>query len=208
MGPSPFFDQALFPSKEEVRVPCRRGVALRSLGLYEEAGAAYLAALDLNTRQVDAHYNRGISTGIPSEWRRPPGIPSHRYRLGCAALVESAGSTANTRQQTTKGRIEMAVTVHVPTPLRKLTDNQSELQIEAGTVGELVDNLESAHPGMKEKLLDESGEIRRYVNIFVNDEDIRFLDGKGSELKDADSVSIVPAIAGGGAILGGSQDSV
>ena len=61
----------------------------------------------------------------------------------------------------------MAVTVHVPTPLRKLTGNQAELQIEAGTVGELVDNLESAHPGMKEKLLDESGEIRRYVNIFI-----------------------------------------
>ncbi len=97
----------------------------------------------------------------------------------------------------------MAVTVHVPTPLRKLTDNQAELQIEAGTVGELVDNLESAHPGLKEKLLDESGEIRRYVNIFINDEDIRFLDGKGSELKDTDSVSIVPAIAGGGAIPGG-----
>ena len=70
-------------------------------------------------------------------------------------------------------------------------------------LGELVDNLEIAHPGMKEKLLDESGEIRRYVNIFINDEDIRFLDGKGSELKDADSVSIVPAIAGGGVILGG-----
>ena len=70
-GAIAFFDQALFPSKEEVRVPCRRGVALRSLGLYEEAGAAYLVALDLNTRQVDAHYNRGISTGIPSEWRRP-----------------------------------------------------------------------------------------------------------------------------------------
>ena len=97
----------------------------------------------------------------------------------------------------------MAVTVHVPTPLRKLTDNQAELQIEAGTVGELVDNLESAHPGLKEKLLDESGEIRRYVNIFINEEDIRFLDGKGSELEDADSVSIVPAIAGGGAIPGG-----
>ena len=97
----------------------------------------------------------------------------------------------------------MAVTVHVPTPLRKLTDTQAELQIEACTGGELVDTLESAHPGLKEKLLDESGEIRRYVNIFINDEDIRFLDGKGSELKDADSVSSVPAIAGGGVILGG-----
>ena len=92
----------------------------------------------------------------------------------------------------------MAVTVHVPTPLRKLTGNQSEVQAEAATVAELVDNLESAHAGIKEKLLDESGDIRRYVNIYVNDEDIRFLDGKDTSLRDGDSVSIVPAIAGGG----------
>jgi molybdopterin synthase sulfur carrier subunit len=92
----------------------------------------------------------------------------------------------------------MAVTVHIPTPLRKLTGNQSEVQAEAATVAELIDNLESAHPGIKEKLLDESGDIRRYVNIYVNDEDVRFLDGKDTSLKDGDSVSIVPAIAGGG----------
>ena len=88
----------------------------------------------------------------------------------------------------------MAVTVHVPTPLRKLTGNQSEVQAEAATVAELIDNLESAHAGIKEKLLDESGDIRRYVNIYVNDEDVRFLDGKETSLKDGDSVSIVPAI--------------
>jgi molybdopterin synthase sulfur carrier subunit len=92
----------------------------------------------------------------------------------------------------------MAVTVHIPTPLRKLTGNQSEVQAEAATVAELIDNLESAHAGIKEKLLDESGDIRRYVNIYVNDEDVRFLDGKDTSLKDGDSVSIVPAIAGGG----------
>ena len=91
----------------------------------------------------------------------------------------------------------MAVTVHVPTPLRKLTGNQSEVQAEAATVAELVDNLESAHAGIKEKLFDESGDIRRYVNIYVNDEDVRFLDGKDTSLRDGDSVSIVPAIAGG-----------
>ena len=91
----------------------------------------------------------------------------------------------------------MAVTVHIPTPLRKLTDNQAELQMEAGSVAELFDHLESAHAGILEKLLEESGEIRRYVNIFVNDEDIRFLDGKETQLKEGDSVSIVPAIAGG-----------
>lgn len=91
----------------------------------------------------------------------------------------------------------MAVRVHIPTPLRRMTGNQPEVEIEAGTVAELVENLEKAHPGIREKLLDESGEIRRYVNIYVNEEDIRFLDGAQTALKDRDVVSIVPAIAGG-----------
>ncbi len=91
----------------------------------------------------------------------------------------------------------MSITVNIPTPLRKLTNNQSEVEIAAATVGELVDGLEGAYGGIAEKLLDEDGEIRRYVNIFVNDEDIRFLDGKDTPLTDGDNVSIVPAIAGG-----------
>ena len=91
----------------------------------------------------------------------------------------------------------MAVTVSIPTPLRKLTNNESEVSIEAGTVGDLVDALDVAYSGIAEKLLDEKGDIRRYVNVFVNDEDIRFLDGKGTTLKDGDNISIVPAIAGG-----------
>ena len=97
----------------------------------------------------------------------------------------------------------MAVTVHIPTPLRKLTGNQADVSIEAATVGELVEGLESAHAGIREKLLDEAGEIRRYVNLYVNDEDIRFLDGKGTPLKEGDTVSIVPAIAGGRYATGG-----
>jgi len=92
---------------------------------------------------------------------------------------------------------EMPVTVHIPTPLRKLTDNQAEVELEAETISQLVDGLEDTYTGLAEKLLDEGGEIRRYVNIFVNDEDIRFLDGKDTPLNDGDSVSIVPAIAGG-----------
>lgn len=91
----------------------------------------------------------------------------------------------------------MAISVNVPTPLRKLTDNQAEVEIKATSVEELIENLENDHAGIKEKLLDESGDIRRYVNIFVNDEDIRFLEGKETELKDGDNVSIVPSIAGG-----------
>jgi len=96
----------------------------------------------------------------------------------------------------------MPVTVHVPTPLRKLTGNQAGVEIEANSVGQLFDNQDAAHPGMKEKLLDEVGDIRRYINIYVNDEDIRFLKGKDTELKDGDSVSVIPAIAGGGAPYG------
>ena len=91
----------------------------------------------------------------------------------------------------------MPITVQVPTPLRKLTGNQAEVGIEAATIGELVDGLESSYAGIKEKLVDEAGEIRRYVNIYVNDEDIRFLDGAETVLKEGDSVAIVPAIAGG-----------
>ena len=91
----------------------------------------------------------------------------------------------------------MAVTVNIPTPLRKLTNNESEVSVEAGSVGDLVDALEAAYSGIAEKLLDQKGDIRRYVNVFVNDEDIRFLDGKETALEDGDNISIVPAIAGG-----------
>jgi len=91
----------------------------------------------------------------------------------------------------------MAVTVRVPTPLRKLTGNRAAVQIEADTVATLVEALERECTGFGEKLLDEAGDIRRYVNLYVNDEDIRFLEGKDTPLKDGDTVSIVPAIAGG-----------
>ena len=91
----------------------------------------------------------------------------------------------------------MAVTVQIPTPLRKLTDNQAEVDIQAGTIGELVEGLEEAHNGIKEKLVDENGEVRRYANIYLNNEDIRFLDVIDTILNEGDEVAIVPAIAGG-----------
>ncbi len=91
----------------------------------------------------------------------------------------------------------MAVTVRIPTPLRKLTGGADEVSIEGATVGAMIDNLEAAHAGMKERLCDENGEIRRFVNVYLNDEDVRFLNGRDTELKDGDEVSIVPAIAGG-----------
>jgi len=91
----------------------------------------------------------------------------------------------------------MSVNVRIPTPLRKLTGGADEVSVEAVTVGEMIDGLEAAHAGIKERLCDENGEIRRFVNVYVNDEDVRFLDGRGTVLKDGDEVSIVPAIAGG-----------
>jgi len=91
----------------------------------------------------------------------------------------------------------MSVTVRIPTPLRKLTDGADEVSVEAASVGEMIDNLDNAHSGLRERLCDEAGEIRRFVNIYVNDEDVRFLQGKDTPLADGDQVSIVPAIAGG-----------
>lgn len=90
----------------------------------------------------------------------------------------------------------MTVTVRIPTPLRTLTGGAESVPVEAKTIRELVENLESAHPGMKDRLMDEKG-IRRFVNLYVGEEDIRFLDGIETELKDGDEVSVVPAIAGG-----------
>jgi MoaD family protein len=92
--------------------------------------------------------------------------------------------------------IPMAITVRIPTPLRTLTAGKEAVQVEGKSVRDLIDSLETAHPGMKDRLMDEKG-VRRFVNLYVGDEDIRFLDGLETELKDGEEVSIVPAIAGG-----------
>ena len=91
----------------------------------------------------------------------------------------------------------MAKTVRIPTPLRKLTNDQDTIDVEAGTIGATVQELESRFPGIQERLVGEDGEIRRFVNVYVNEEDIRFLDNQNTPLKDGDEVSIIPAIAGG-----------
>lgn len=87
--------------------------------------------------------------------------------------------------------------VRIPTPLRKLTSEKDEVVISASNVGELIEKMESEYPGIKNRLCDESGNIRRFINLYVNNEDIRFLDGKETALKEEDVVSIIPAIAGG-----------
>ena len=91
----------------------------------------------------------------------------------------------------------MAVKVKIPTPLRNLTQNLDTVEAESGALSSVVETLESQFPGMRERLLDEGGEIRRFVNIYVNGEDVRFLSGLTTDLKDGDEVSIVPAVAGG-----------
>lgn len=91
----------------------------------------------------------------------------------------------------------MAVTVRIPTPLRRLTQDQAEVEAVGADVASIIDNLEENYPGMKERICDESGEIRRFVNVYLDDEDIRFLDGKATAVKDGAEISIIPAIAGG-----------
>ena len=89
------------------------------------------------------------------------------------------------------------IKVRIPTPLRPLTKGQGEVEAKATSIAEMIETLNSAHPGLKDRLCDDKGELRRFVNIYVNEEDIRFLKGKDTSLKDGDEVSIVPAIAGG-----------
>lgn len=91
----------------------------------------------------------------------------------------------------------MAVKVLIPTPLQKFTRDQATLECEGGTISELLDALEQNCPGIKERLCDEQGNLRRFINFYVNSEDIRFLDGANTSLQAGDEVSIVPAVAGG-----------
>ncbi len=91
----------------------------------------------------------------------------------------------------------MPTNVRIPTPLRKLTNNEELVSVDAATVGAAIIQLQSRFPGIKERLLDEAGEVRRFVNVYVNEEDIRFLQNQQTPLKDGDEISIIPAIAGG-----------
>ncbi|MEX0683621.1 MAG: ubiquitin-like small modifier protein 1 [Dehalococcoidia bacterium] len=102
-------------------------------------------------------------------------------------------------EEYTAGQDNMALTVivRIPTPLRKLTDDQAVVTGEGETLRECIDSLESRFPGIKERLCDETGELRRFVNVYINGEDVRFQDGLATRLSGGDEVSIVPAVAGG-----------
>ena len=94
----------------------------------------------------------------------------------------------------------MAVTVRIATPLQRLTNGQGEVACEGASVSQLLADLEKRYPGIKERICDEQGKLRRFVNVFVNEEDIRFLKGDQTTVKDGDDVSIIPAIAGGSTV--------
>jgi len=87
--------------------------------------------------------------------------------------------------------------VRIPTPLRKLTNNEELVEVNAATIGEAIAELQRRFPGIQERLLDDTGAVRRFVNVYVNEEDIRFLQNQQTPVKDGDEISIIPGIAGG-----------
>ena len=91
----------------------------------------------------------------------------------------------------------MTIKVRIPTPLMKLTDNQSEVSAEGKTISDIINNLENQFNGIKDRICEENGSPRRFINIYINEEDIRFLEGEKTTVKDGDEISIIPAIAGG-----------
>lgn len=91
----------------------------------------------------------------------------------------------------------MSVSVRIPTILRPYTGGASEVAAEGGTLGEVIEALEAAHPGLRARVLDDDGAIRRFVNVYVNDDDVRFAEGLATATPDGTSISIIPAVAGG-----------
>ena len=91
----------------------------------------------------------------------------------------------------------MSVTVRIPTTLRPLAGGKSEVSVEGQTVGEVLANLDAEHPGFADRLLDDDGGLRKFVNVFVADDDVRFMDGLDTQVPDGETVAIIPAVAGG-----------
>lgn len=91
----------------------------------------------------------------------------------------------------------MSILVRIPTPLQKFTKNQSEVQVEGATVSEILGQLDEQFPGVRERLCDDQGAVRKFINLYLNNEDIRFMDGEQTGVKDGDELAIIPAIAGG-----------
>ena len=93
----------------------------------------------------------------------------------------------------------MAILVRIPTPLQKFTKNQSEVEVDGATVSDVLLQLDAQFPGVRERLCDDQGAVRKFINLYLNDEDIRFMEGEQTGVKDGDELAIIPAIAGGAA---------
>ena len=91
----------------------------------------------------------------------------------------------------------MAVTVRIPTTLRPLSGGEKQVEVAPGSLSEVIDALDAAHPGFKDRLIDDDGSLRKFVNVFVDDDDVRYLDGLDTKVADGITVSIIPAVAGG-----------
>ncbi len=91
----------------------------------------------------------------------------------------------------------MAVTVRIPTTLRPLSGGNSTVKVDGATLADVLGELEAAHPGFRDRLFDDEGKLRRFVNLFVADDDVRYLDGLDTKVPDGETVSIIPAVAGG-----------
>src|SRR4051812_28727084 len=123
-------------------------------------------------------------------------MPAIRARSN-PACVSSKPCWRRTKAHLLMHRSFMAQKVRIPTPLRKLTNNEELVEVDAKTISDAFSELQTRYPGIKERLLDDSGSVRRFVNVYVNEEDIRFLQDQQTSLKDGDEISIIPAIAGG-----------
>ncbi|MCM8826803.1 MAG: MoaD/ThiS family protein [Candidatus Omnitrophica bacterium] len=102
----------------------------------------------------------------------------------------------------------MGIRVIIPTPLQKLTNNQSEVEANGSNIRELIDDLDKIFPGLKERICDEKGKLRRFVNVYVNEEDVRFLQQENTPIKEGDTVAIIPAIAGGTIRIEGKDSNI
>jgi sulfur-carrier protein len=116
---------------------------------------------------------------------------------GASVTAEVTGASVSAAEVGAAEVGAAGITVRVPAQLRALTGGAREVALPAGTVGDVITALEVAHPGMRERLLNEDGSLRRFVNVFVADEDVRFLDGLATDVRAGQTVSIVPAVAGG-----------
>jgi MoaD family protein len=95
----------------------------------------------------------------------------------------------------------MPVTVKIPTVFRRFTDNEATVEVDPGTIADVIDQIERRHPGLKEQLMAEEGQLHRFVNVYVNDEDARYLEKLDTKVAEGDTVSILPSVAGGSATL-------